>query len=140
MKIEGSGSASGSISQRHGSADPDPDPHRNVMDPQHCLLIVSVATVTLINSAPPLYNVRRWTDLGQHSAYEFFKIFSSHFMNFLTKNGFMHYLYMLTRELWNIVCVVVIILLSMNDNCMLFYCHFKIISADAFNISLLTPL
>jgi hypothetical protein len=36
MKIEGSGSA-GSISQRHGSADPDPDPHQNVMDPQHCL-------------------------------------------------------------------------------------------------------
>jgi hypothetical protein len=28
------GSESGSISQRHGSA--DPDPHQNVMDPQHC--------------------------------------------------------------------------------------------------------
>jgi hypothetical protein len=38
MKIEGSGSgsASGSISQRHGSA--DPDPHQNVMDPEHCYL------------------------------------------------------------------------------------------------------
>ncbi len=37
MKIEGSGSKSGSrsISQRHGSA--DPDPYQNVMDPQHCL-------------------------------------------------------------------------------------------------------
>ena len=35
-KIEGSGSASGSISQRHGSADPDPDPHQNIMDPEHC--------------------------------------------------------------------------------------------------------
>jgi hypothetical protein len=33
MKIEGSGS----ISQRHGSADPDPDPPQNVIDPQHCL-------------------------------------------------------------------------------------------------------
>ncbi len=35
MKIEGS--ASRSISQRHGSADPhpDPDPHQIVMDPQH---------------------------------------------------------------------------------------------------------
>ena len=35
MKIEGSGSASGSgsISQRHGSA--DLNPHQNVMDPQH---------------------------------------------------------------------------------------------------------
>jgi hypothetical protein len=37
MKTEGSGSASGSISQRHGSADQDPDPHQNVMDPQHWL-------------------------------------------------------------------------------------------------------
>jgi hypothetical protein len=38
MKIEGSGSASGSISQRYGSddTDPDTDPHQNVMDPQHC--------------------------------------------------------------------------------------------------------
>jgi len=26
----------GSISQRHGSADPDPDSHQNVMDPEHC--------------------------------------------------------------------------------------------------------
>jgi hypothetical protein len=25
---------SGSVSQRHGSA--DPDPHKNVMDPHHC--------------------------------------------------------------------------------------------------------
>jgi hypothetical protein len=37
MKIEGSGSESGSrsISQRHGST--DPDSHQNVMDPQHWL-------------------------------------------------------------------------------------------------------
>ncbi len=34
-KIAGSGSRSGSISQRHGSEDPDPDPPQNVMDPQH---------------------------------------------------------------------------------------------------------
>jgi hypothetical protein len=34
MKVERSGSESGSISQRHGSA--DPDPQQNVMDPQHC--------------------------------------------------------------------------------------------------------
>ncbi len=35
MKISGSGSksVSGSISQRHRSA--DPDPHQNVLDPQH---------------------------------------------------------------------------------------------------------
>ncbi len=33
-KIAGSGS--GSISQRHGSADPDPHPPQNIMDPQHC--------------------------------------------------------------------------------------------------------
>jgi hypothetical protein len=31
-RIEGSGS----ISQRHGSADPDPDPHQNVMHTEHC--------------------------------------------------------------------------------------------------------
>ncbi len=31
-----SGSESGSISQRHGSADPDPDPPQNVMDLEHC--------------------------------------------------------------------------------------------------------
>ena len=30
---------SGSISQRHGSADPDPDPPQNVMDPQHWLQV-----------------------------------------------------------------------------------------------------
>jgi hypothetical protein len=33
-KIAGSGYESGSISQRHGSADPDPP--QNVMDLQHC--------------------------------------------------------------------------------------------------------
>jgi hypothetical protein len=30
---------SGSISQRHGCADPDPDPHQNVMDLEHCLAV-----------------------------------------------------------------------------------------------------
>jgi hypothetical protein len=49
----GSDSTSGSISQRHGSADPDPDPdsHQNVMDPQHCFLIIwplSSSTVPLV--------------------------------------------------------------------------------------------
>jgi hypothetical protein len=42
MKIAGSGTASesgsGSISQRHGSA--DPDLHQNVIDPQHCFSAV----------------------------------------------------------------------------------------------------
>ncbi len=37
MKIAGSGSACGSISQRHGSADPDQLPHQNVIDPELCL-------------------------------------------------------------------------------------------------------
>jgi hypothetical protein len=34
------GSESGSINNRHGSADPnsEPDPHQNVMDPQHWFL------------------------------------------------------------------------------------------------------
>ena len=42
-KIAGSGSASGSICQVHGSADPDPVPYQphNVMDPQHCCSISS---------------------------------------------------------------------------------------------------
>ena len=35
---------SGSVSQRHGSADPDPDPPQNVMDPQHWFQCVSVST------------------------------------------------------------------------------------------------
>jgi hypothetical protein len=34
MKIAESESESGSISKRHGSA--DPDRHQNVMDPEHC--------------------------------------------------------------------------------------------------------
>jgi hypothetical protein len=38
MKIEGFASESGSISQRNGSA--DPDPHQNVMDPQHCPVLM----------------------------------------------------------------------------------------------------
>ncbi len=32
----GSGTGSGTISQRYGSGDPDQDPHQNVTDPQHC--------------------------------------------------------------------------------------------------------
>jgi hypothetical protein len=38
MKLEGSGS----IIQRHGSADPDLDPHQNVMDPEHCYFCMSI--------------------------------------------------------------------------------------------------
>jgi hypothetical protein len=38
-KIAGSGSESGSISQKHGSEDPDPDPPQNVMDREHWLRI-----------------------------------------------------------------------------------------------------
>jgi hypothetical protein len=43
MKIEGSASGSGSISQRHES--PDPDPPQNVVDPQHCVAYVPVCPV-----------------------------------------------------------------------------------------------
>jgi hypothetical protein len=46
MKIEGSGS----ISQRHGSANPDPDPHQNVMDPEHWFQVEP--------EAPPTQRVR----------------------------------------------------------------------------------
>ncbi len=38
-KIAGSGSESGSFSQRHGSEDPDPDPPQNDMDPQHWFFV-----------------------------------------------------------------------------------------------------
>jgi hypothetical protein len=62
---------SGSISQRHGSADPDPEQHQNVMDPEHCLLYVcmrvnnntikqcfgSAITVPSQNIKPKLYKI-----------------------------------------------------------------------------------
>jgi hypothetical protein len=35
IRIQDPDPGSGSISQRHGSADPDPSPRQNVMDPQH---------------------------------------------------------------------------------------------------------
>jgi hypothetical protein len=41
----GSKSGSGSISQRHGSA--DPDPYQNVMDPQHCNRVCSIGAPTI---------------------------------------------------------------------------------------------
>jgi hypothetical protein len=47
-KIAGSGSASGSNSQRHESADPDldPDSHQNVMDPQHSFIKLLIAVIS----------------------------------------------------------------------------------------------
>jgi hypothetical protein len=41
IAVSGSESGSGSISQRHGSADPDPDPYspQNVMNPEHWFLV-----------------------------------------------------------------------------------------------------
>jgi hypothetical protein len=61
MKVEGSGSGSesGSISQRHGSA--DPDPHQNVMDPQHCLLSY-ISTMILLFTGMRLYKLP-WSDM-----------------------------------------------------------------------------
>jgi hypothetical protein len=48
LKVNDKRAGSGSISQRHGSADPDPDPHQNVMDPQHWLdPVVMYSTVGL---------------------------------------------------------------------------------------------
>jgi hypothetical protein len=38
---------SGSISQRHGFADPDPGPHQNVMDPEHWKKTRIVTTLTV---------------------------------------------------------------------------------------------
>jgi hypothetical protein len=42
-KIEGSGS----ISQRHGSADPDNDAPQNVMDPQHWKIVTKLPDFTV---------------------------------------------------------------------------------------------
>ncbi len=55
MNKEGSRSASGSISQRHGCADPDPDPdpHQNVMDPQHWFFLWTKKDICWGNSRAP---------------------------------------------------------------------------------------
>ncbi len=49
------GSGSGSIRQRHGFADPDPEPYQNVIDPEHCYILVfknlfcrEVAIITML--------------------------------------------------------------------------------------------
>ncbi len=48
MKIAGSGS----ISQRHGSADPDPGPQQNVMDPQHWEVVLLSKIFIYLTAAP----------------------------------------------------------------------------------------
>ncbi len=45
---------SGSINQRHGSADPDSDPHQNVMDPQHCYSINVLESWRTVSRCDPL--------------------------------------------------------------------------------------
>ena len=55
-KIAGSGSESGSISQRNGSVDPDPNPHQNAMDPQHCFSrknTVGIFWLTIVKAREP---------------------------------------------------------------------------------------
>jgi hypothetical protein len=44
-KIAGAGAGSGSVCQRHGSA--DQDPYQNVTDPQHCDQAFSMPTLGL---------------------------------------------------------------------------------------------
>jgi hypothetical protein len=65
-KIAGSGSAffhphpeSGSISQRHGSADldPDPAPQQNVRDPQQTFY--SVQTTSVVDPEPEIFITAR---------------------------------------------------------------------------------
>ncbi len=53
---------SGSISQRHGSADPDPDPdpRQNFMDPENASLCKSLRLVqvtVVFNDTEPLYEI-----------------------------------------------------------------------------------
>ncbi len=52
-KIAGSAPESGSISQRHGSADTDPDPHQKVMHPEHWFLECFCSAV-VVESDPNL--------------------------------------------------------------------------------------
>jgi hypothetical protein len=80
-KIAGSGSASGSISQRYGSAgpDPDPDPPQNVMDPQHCSqdpLAESEAADQMDRSAHTSFSVSVWIRLAIGLVVRIFRIFS----------------------------------------------------------------
>jgi hypothetical protein len=63
MKIAGSGS----ISQRHGPADPDPDPHQNAMDPQHCINVPRTLHFEYINRSQ--HTVRYWTDVPYRTWY-----------------------------------------------------------------------
>jgi hypothetical protein len=61
---------SGSIGQRHGSADPDPDPdtHQNAMDPQHCLSRWSATEWSLCyQENGRLSSCLQWTDLSDWS-------------------------------------------------------------------------
>jgi hypothetical protein len=49
---------SGSISQRHGSADPDPDPDppRNVMDPEHWqYMYMNLYSLMILSPLTPRY-------------------------------------------------------------------------------------
>jgi hypothetical protein len=64
MKIEGSGSAFGSISQRHGSS--DPDPHQNVMDPQHCKKL-NIKCYQSINNLETMFPVCSSADESEDS-------------------------------------------------------------------------
>jgi hypothetical protein len=56
-KIAGSGyeSGSGSISQRHGSADPHPP--QNVMDPQHCFFYSPIVSSSFQRASVQPYDV-----------------------------------------------------------------------------------
>jgi hypothetical protein len=64
-KIAGSGSESGSISQRHGSGDPYPDtvPHQNVMDPEHWQEIKRKAREKTLMSNEHTLSASRLTEL-----------------------------------------------------------------------------
>jgi hypothetical protein len=63
--------ASGSISQRHGSADPDPDPHQNVIDPEYRYFPLLIRTFLGLTDPSPLV---RHTDRGSGSVYQQAKI------------------------------------------------------------------
>ncbi len=77
-KMAGSGSASGSISQMHGSTHPDdPDPHQNVMDPEHWCAdrnISDPGSAIIWLSGIQVQQQRHWLKLVDNLIPNFFKV------------------------------------------------------------------
>ncbi len=96
VKIDGSGS--GSISQRHGSA--DPDPHQNVMDTEHCWaadLLIGQVQLKL----PSLLLLARWLSLQllQHRDHSILSSCCA-MQDWLTETAMVYFFRRRTRQSW----------------------------------------